>query len=278
MSATILACFAHPDDEVFGTGGTFIHYAAQGAAIHLVCATRGDVGEIADPGLATAQTIAQVRTEELRCSARTLGVQEPILLDYRDSGMAGAPENGDPRAFINAPTADVVADLVAIMRRLKPDAVITFDPKGGYGHPDHIAIHRHTVAAFHAAGDGAQFPQAGPIWQPERLFYRAMPRAQFEEMGRQLAILGTERGVLDYTEKHGMIWPDDAISVSLDVSEFVESKRRAFLCHATQFGPEHPFRRASTAGLQAIFGRENFVLVWPETEGGEPLTGLFGER
>ncbi len=103
MTATILACFAHPDDEVFGTGGTFLHYAAQGATIHLVCATRGDVGEVSDPSLATAQTIAQVRTEELRCSARTLGIQEPIHLDYRDSGMAGTPENEDPRAFINAP-------------------------------------------------------------------------------------------------------------------------------------------------------------------------------
>lgn len=275
MIKTILACFAHPDDEVFGTGGTFLHYAAQGAAIHLVCATRGDVGEVSDPSLATTETIAQVRTEELHCSARILSIQDPILLDYRDSGMAGTPENEDPRAFINAPTADVVGKLVGIMRRLKPDVVITFDPKGGYGHPDHIAIHQHTLAAVRAAGDAAQFPEAGAAWQPGRLFYRAMAQSQFDEMGRQLAAMGVGRGFLDYTEKHGMVWPDEAISVSMDVAEFVETKRSAYLCHATQFGPSHHWRRASSEALRAVFGQENFVLAWPEGKVGK-FNGLFG--
>ena len=278
MSPTILACFAHPDDEVFGTGGTFLHYAAQGATIHLICATRGDVGEVSDPSLATAQTIGQVRTEELRCSARTLGIQEPILLDYRDSGMAGTPENEDPRAFINAQANDVVGRLVSIMRRLKPDVVITFDPKGGYGHPDHIAIHRHTMAAARAAGDASQFPEAGPAWQPGRLYYRAWSRSQFDEMGRQLDVMGVERGFLAYAEQHGMVWPDEAISVSMDVTEFVEAKRRAYLCHATQFGPDHHWRRASAQALRAIFGREHFVLAWPAREEGADLVGLLGEK
>ena len=278
MSPTILACFAHPDDEVFGTGGTFLHYAAQGATIHLICATRGDVGEVSDPSLATAQTIAQVRTEELRCSARTLSIQDPIHLDYRDSGMAGTPENEDPRAFINAPADEVVGRLVSIMRRLKPDVVITFDPKGGYGHPDHIAIHRHTMAAVRAAGDASQFPEAGPAWQPGRLYYRAWSRSQFDEMGRQLDVMGVERGFLAYAEQHGMVWPDEAISVSMDVTEFVEAKRRAYLCHATQFGPDHHWRRASAQALRAIFGQEHFVLAWPAREEGADLVGLLGEK
>ncbi|MER3515271.1 MAG: GlcNAc-PI de-N-acetylase, partial [Chloroflexota bacterium] len=157
QTRSLLSVFAHPDDESFGVGGTLAYYAAQGHRVALG-ATRGDVGEIADPALATPQTLGDVRTAELNCAAQVLGVSKIILLGYRDSGMAGTPENQDPRAFMNAPAEEVVERLVGIIRRLRPQVVITFDPYGGYGHPDHIAIHRHTVAAFHAAGDPARYP------------------------------------------------------------------------------------------------------------------------
>jgi LmbE family N-acetylglucosaminyl deacetylase len=153
--STILAVYAHPDDEAFTTGGVLAHYAAQGHRVALICATRGEVGEISDPALATAETLGQVREEELRCAANALGLSELIFLGYRDSGMAGTAENQHPEAFANAAAEEVVARLVGHIRRLQPDVVITFDPGGGYGHPDHIAAHRHTVAAFHAAADAA---------------------------------------------------------------------------------------------------------------------------
>ena len=92
----LLAVFAHPDDEAFGTGGTLSRYAAEGTHVVLVCATRGEAGEISDPDLATAETLGQAREEELRCSVEAMGVSELIFLDYRDSGMAGTPENEDP--------------------------------------------------------------------------------------------------------------------------------------------------------------------------------------
>src|SRR5512136_839916 len=177
MSQTLLALFAHPDDEAFGTGGTIAHYATDGTCVTLVCATRGEVGEIAEGTGATPQTLGEVRENELRCAAETMGVREVIFLGYRDSGMAGTPENQHPQAFVNAPAEEVVRQLVEIIRRVRPEVVVTFEPHGGYGHPDHIAIHNYTVAAFHAAADGARYPDLGAPWQAERLFYTALPRS-----------------------------------------------------------------------------------------------------
>ena len=188
---TLLAIFAHPDDEAFGTGGSLSRYAASGAQVALICATRGEVGEISDSSFATPETLGEVRESELRCAAETMGVNELIFLDYRDSGMVGTPENDDPRAFINASASEVVQSLVSAIRRIQPDVVVTFEPNGGYGHPDHIAIHKHTVAAFHAAADPAYHAPGGP-WQAARLFYTAIPRSFFLEMRRQLQEAGED--------------------------------------------------------------------------------------
>ena len=108
MQQTLLALFAHPDDEAFGTGGTLSQYAAAGADVILVCTTRGEVGEIAEGTGATPETLGEVREAELRCAAETVGVRELIFLGYRDSGMAGTPENAHPRAIVNAPAEEVV--------------------------------------------------------------------------------------------------------------------------------------------------------------------------
>src|SRR5512136_446111 len=116
MSQTLLALFAHPDDEAFGTGGTIAHYASDGTCVTLVCTTRGEVGEIAEGTGATPETLGEVREAELRCAAETVGVRELIFLGYRDSGMAGTPENADPRAYVNAPADEVVPRLVGIIR------------------------------------------------------------------------------------------------------------------------------------------------------------------
>lgn len=132
---SLLLCLAHPDDESFGSGGMMAMYATQGVNVSLVCATRGEVGEISDPTLATPDTLSQVREAELRCACETLGVNEPIFLGYRDSGMAGTDDNHHSDAFANAPAEAVVPHLVEIIRRLRPQVVVTFDPSGGYGHP-----------------------------------------------------------------------------------------------------------------------------------------------
>jgi N-acetyl-1-D-myo-inositol-2-amino-2-deoxy-alpha-D-glucopyranoside deacetylase len=275
MTQTLLALYAHPDDEAFGSGGTLAHYAARGADVTLVCATRGEVGEIAEGVDATPETLGQVREAELRCAADTVGVRQLIFLDYRDSGMAGTPENADPRAFVNAPAEEVVPRLVGIIRRMRPQVVVTFEPNGGYGHPDHIAIHRHTVAAFHAAADGSLYPNQGPAWQAARLFYSAIPRSFFLQMRDELAALGEDTSDLSRFEDAGAGWPDEKVTVTLDVADTVAAKWSALECHRTQFGPGNLFRRLPDATLKRMMSREYFALAWPEPEPGLRLADLF---
>jgi LmbE family N-acetylglucosaminyl deacetylase len=275
MEHSLMAIYAHPDDEAFGTGGTIARYAGEGVKTYLICATRGEVGEISDPSLATPETLGQVREGELRCAAETIGVAELIFLDYRDSGMAGTAENQDRRAFINAPADEVITRLVAIIRRLRPQVVATFEPNGGYGHPDHIAIHKHTLAAFHAAADPQFRPDLGRAWQASRLFYTAIPRSFFIEMRRQLEELGEDTSDFDRFDDPATGWPDEQVHVRLDVASTVSFKWEALNCHRTQFGPGNLFRRLPEERVKALMSVEHFALAWPEAQPGTQLSGLF---
>ena len=275
QNKTLLAVFAHPDDEAFGTGGMLAHYAAAGVHVALVCATRGEVGEISDPTLATPETLGDVRETELRCAAETLGIREVVFLGYRDSGMAGTPENDDPRAYINAPTGEVVSRLVGVIRRLRPDVVVTFEPNGAYGHPDHIAIHRHTLAAFQAAADPACYPDQGTAWQPDRLFYTAIPRSFFMAMRDRLLAAGDDASEFARFEDFG--WPDEQVHVTLDVAEEINAKWSSFFCHRTQFGPNNLFRRLPDEEVKVLMSREHYALAWPEPAPGLRMDDLFAE-
>ncbi|RJP51843.1 MAG: hypothetical protein C4583_07850 [Anaerolineaceae bacterium] len=273
-SRPLLAVFAHPDDESFGTGGTLACYAAEGHRVALVCTTRGEVGEISDPSLATPQTLGRVREGELRAAARALGIQEVILLDYRDSGMDGTPENQDPRAFINAPEGEVVEHLTRIIRDLQPEIVLTFEPGGGYGHPDHIAISRYTTTAFHAASDSQRFPEAGPAFMPSRLFYTAIPTKFFAEMRARMEARGLDTSTLDQI----LLRPsfnDDLITALMDVAAYNEAKWNAINAHRTQFGPDNLFRRLPEDLVRELMSREYFSQAHPPVDGGGISSDLF---
>lgn len=275
MQRSLLASFAHPDDEAFGTGGTIACYATQGVRVDLVCATRGEAGEIAEGSDATPQTLGSVREYELRCAAEKIGIHELIFLDYRDSGMKGSADNEDPQAFINAAEDEVVSKLVAIIRRMKPLVIVTFEPNGGYGHPDHIAIHRHTVKAFHLAGDANSYAELGEAWQAKRLFYTAIPRSFFKEMRLQIESVGIDAHDFERFDDPNFGWPDEKINAILDVSSSVEEKWVALNCHRTQFGPGNLFRRLPEDKVKHLMSKEHFSLVWPQPEPGLLLTDLF---
>lgn len=278
---TLLGIFAHPDDEILGPGGTLARYAAEGVNVVLVVATRGEAGEIQRPGAATPETLPQVREEEMRCAAVALGVAEVIFLGYRDSGMAGTVENEDPRAFINAPADEVVHRLVAIFRQLRPEVVLTFEPYGGYGHPDHIAVNRHTVAAFDAAADSTRYLDAGPAWQARRLIYPIIPTFVFEKIRDRVGELGGDVSRFDELLEERRTskdhWPDSKIHAELDVSDFVDAKWRAWKCHRTQFGPDSRFRRLPEDEMKAILSTEYFAVAEPEIAPAMKLKDLFAE-
>ena len=154
----LLACFAHPDDEAFPVGGVLAAHAKRGVDVRLITTTLGEEGEIRQEGSATRETLGRIRRVELSCAVRALGLASNDVWGYRDSGMAGWASNEDPRAFIRAPSDEVVERLVLEMRRFRPQVVLSFGPDGLYGHPDHIAICNHATEAFHLAADPAAFP------------------------------------------------------------------------------------------------------------------------
>lgn len=274
----LLALYAHPDDETFSPGGTMALYAAQGAHIELVCATRGEAGEIADPSLATPATLPQVREYELRCAAQMLGIREVHFLGYRDSGMEGTPDNDNPDAFINAPAEAVVAQLVAVIRRLRPHILLTFEPWGGYGHPDHRAIHRHALAAHDKAGDISYRPDLGQPWHAPRVFYPLLPAFMFAHMRERMVAHGLDTSFFDsdmFAERRAKGWPDDQIHCIMDVSATVERKRAAFHCHRTQFGEDNLFRQLPEEAMEQLFSREYFALARPEPDPHTQLTDIF---
>ena len=276
---TVLAAFAHPDDEGFGFGGSLAMLAARGARITLVCATNGDVGEISDPSLATPENLHQVRQEELREAMKVTGVQDVRFLGYRDSGMDGTPDNDHPRSLHQAPSDEVVAKLVEIIREVRPDMVFTHDPTGGYGHPDHITVHSRTVQAFQAAGDGAALEKhitsTHPAWTPQFLYYVCFPRGNFQNLWRRMNELGIEPPFASLeAEKIGS--PDEAVTTTLDVSLYFDTKTASLACHRTQMDPDGPFARLPDDLMQEIMNIEFFTLAVSqgETPGSDLLAAL----
>jgi LmbE family N-acetylglucosaminyl deacetylase len=259
-----MAIYAHPDDEILGCGGTLASYAARGVRVVLVCATRGEVGEISDPSLATPETLGEVREQELRCAAETLGIHDVYFLSYRDSGMEGTPENNDSRAFIQADPVEVTSELVGLIRSERPQVVVTFEPYGGYGHPDHRMAHKAAVAAFDAAGDAQQFPEQGEPWQSQRLFYSAIPTSFWLEMRDHMAAAGMDTSRFDNIQSNPERFPDEKITTKVEVSRFVDAKFAAALCHATQFGAESVFRRVPEEVFKHISSREYFAQARPD--------------
>jgi LmbE family N-acetylglucosaminyl deacetylase len=255
----LLGVFAHPDDEGM-IGGTLLQYHTLGVETGLVYATRGEVGEIADPALATPETLGQVREQEMRAAADALHVSKLWFLGYRDSGMEGTPENQDARAFIQASPAEVVGKLVAIIREFRPQVMVTFDETGGYGHPDHIAIYRYTTAAYHAAADAVQYPELGPAHAVSKLYYTSFPRSGIRMMIEWMR----EQTYDDWftrldPEQFGL--PDELITVRLNVEEWEAEKARAWAMHRTQMNPNTVMATIPEALQRKWRSQECFQLV-----------------
>ncbi len=268
--APVLLIFAHPDDEAFGCAGSIAALTEAGTPVVLVTATRGEVGEISNERLATLTTVGAVREMELRAAMALVGVEDVRFLGYRDSGMEGTPENDDPRSLRQATLDEVVAQLTAHIRAIRPEAVITFGEDGIYGHPDHIAIHHATVAAIHAAADDRQPEGLGAPWRLPALYFTAVPRERIQAMAQrtdgpfrhmsaeQLARLGT---------------PEEDITMRLDVSPYRSLKERVIRAHQTQVGEGGPMASLPREQVEAFLSREHFMrapLPWPISASHDP--------
>lgn len=225
---TILVVHAHPDDEGIGTGGLLARYAAEGIRTVLVTATRGEEGEIHDPALTAEEArprLAAIREEELRRAVAILGVGALEFLGYRDSGMIGTPPNEHPASFHRADPEEALGRLVRLVRRYRPQVLITYNERGGYGHPDHIKCHQLTVAAFDAASDPARFPEAGEPWTPSKLYATAWSREAWTALRAALK----ERGLWQEEQRQATAAAEDAEALLTEqagesVSEAVEEE------------------------------------------------------
>ncbi len=183
---TLLIVHAHPDDESISTGGVLLRYSDKGVRTVLTYCTRGEAGDILNPEFVSPQaglSITDIRKIELENALRVLNVDSVYFLGYRDSGMAGMPENQHPRAFARADKKEATTKLVKIIRSVRPQVVVTYNERGTYLHPDHIMANRITLAAFKASRD-ADYPigDGDEPWQPSKLYYTAIPLERIRKM------------------------------------------------------------------------------------------------
>ena len=268
---TLLAIFAHPDDEAFGTGGALVRYAAEGHTVKLICATRGESGKITDPEIDADSDVAELREQELREACRAMGLDEPIFLDFHDSGRQERTRYDDPKALMNVDEADIEQVLLPHLSEIKPEVMLTFDPHGIYGHVDHIKMHRAVTAAFWSAGK-----VMNPA--PKRLFYSVMAAARMKQM--QATRESSPLSKLD-PELYGV--SEDSFAAVLDVSPYREQKEAAVRAHRSQVGPSSSFAGMSDERekevWEAMFTQETFTLgglrgSFPEMPVDDLFTGL----
>jgi LmbE family N-acetylglucosaminyl deacetylase len=273
----LLVVRPHPDDESSATGGLLARYAALGVRTAVVTCTRGEEGEIHDPDLDPLEAqprLGDIREAELRAACAVLGVSELHLLGYRDSGMADTPANQHPAAFCNADLDEAAGRLVAIIRRLQPQVVVTENTDGSYSHPDHIMGNRVTVRAFAAAGDPAEYPEAGPIWQPARLYAVCSVRNRWDQIATMMEAEGLDTAFLARRRRGQGLTPEEC-TAAIDVSEYVEIQRGALDVHRTQIPRDSWWLTLPTHIRRVAFGTTYFVRLYPEPAPGERDDDLF---
>ncbi|WP_369233471.1 N-acetyl-1-D-myo-inositol-2-amino-2-deoxy-alpha-D-glucopyranoside deacetylase [Streptomyces sp. R21] len=274
----LLLVHAHPDDESINNGATMAKYAAEGAHVTLVTCTLGEEGEVIPPGLAhlapdREDTLGPYRTGELAAAMKELGVTDHRFLGgpgrFRDSGMMGVEQNHRAGAFWAAGLDEAAAHLVEVIREVRPQVLVTYDPDGGYGHPDHIQAHRVAMRGAELAADAAFRPALGEPWRIAKTYWNRVPRTVAEESFARLrdalpklpfsasAAIDDVPGVVD----------DSVITTEIDGSAYAAAKAAAMRAHATQITVTEPWFVLSNDLAQPLFTTEYYELVRAERAG-----------
>jgi LmbE family N-acetylglucosaminyl deacetylase len=259
MTRTLLAIFAHPDDETFFAGGTLARYAHQGVRVVLACATRGEAGAVNDAACCP-KDLGKARAQELRCACRILGIKELRFLGYRDSGLNDPDEDQHPKALVRADPEEVVDRILRLFLEFRPQVVLSFGPDGGYGHPDHVAIHDHTLTAWRCAGNPQRCPELAPD-PPRKLYYVARPYSVYRRLYEEFWCQGLLPEAPREERLRRRSTPDDAVTTTIDVSAFIETRFAALHCHRTQVAQDHPYLLLPEEVHETHFGLEFFTLA-----------------
>jgi LmbE family N-acetylglucosaminyl deacetylase len=245
---TALFFHAHPDDECILTGGTMSLLASEGHRVVLVAATRGEHGEVAPGFLPDGETLGQRRTAELQASARVLGVSRLEFLDYADSGMMGTDTNEAPDCFWQADVEAAATRLAAILEEEAAAVLVVYDSHGGYGHPDHIQVHRVGVRAGEMAATPAVYEAT-----IDRDRVAALIRA-----ARQSGFMGDGEGP-DIDENSDFGVRASEVTTRIDVSGQVMAKREAMRCHRSQIAEDTFWLTMPDEQFQVAFSEEALI-------------------
>ena len=243
---SVLVCFhAHPDDEVFTTGGVMRLAADAGHRVVVVTATDGALGEVPDGLLGDGESLASRRRIELAESVAALGAHRSVLLGYADSGMAGTVDNDNPEAFCQVDVATAAERLAEILSEEKADVLTVYDDHGTYGHPDHIQVHRVGVLAARLAG-------------VQHVYEATISREHVQALFAEQAATNPEAAPTGPSNpaEFGLPWAE--ITTVVDVSAAMPAKRAAMRAHATQMGDFEPFLAMDDDLLRVVFGQEWF--------------------
>lgn len=251
----LLGIFAHPDDESLGNAGTFVRYAAEGVETHVLTATRGQRGWLGAPDeYPGPEALGELREQELRRATATLGVRELTLLDYVDGEVA------------EANPLEIVTRIAGVIRRVRPQVVITFGPEGGYGHPDHIAMSQFATAAIVAAADAShQGPSGTPSHQVAKLYYMAFSADLLE---RYEEVFGELVMHVDGVERRSVGWPEWAITTWIDAEDYWRQAFDAVSCHRSQLPAYGKLVEASEDVHRSLWGRPSYYRAFSTVNGG----------
>ncbi|MFI9152031.1 N-acetyl-1-D-myo-inositol-2-amino-2-deoxy-alpha-D-glucopyranoside deacetylase [Streptomyces sp. NPDC053367] len=266
----LLLVHAHPDDESINNGATMARYAAEGVHVTLVTCTLGELGEVIPPELRHlgGDALGKYRRQELAAAMDALGVEDFRQLGgagrYRDSGMMGLADNGLPGAFWGADVDEAAGHLLEVIRQVRPQVLVTYDPDGGYGHPDHIQAHRVAMRAVELAED-----EGCPV---ERVYWNRVPRTVAEEafarLRHDLAELPFDKSAT-VADVPGVV-PDEQVTTRVPAApEHVAAKAAAMRAHATQIEVAEPYFALSNELAQPLFADEYYELVRGERAEGD---------
>jgi mycothiol S-conjugate amidase len=271
---------AHPDDESSKGAGTMARYAAEGVHVVLVCATRGEEGDILNPRMDRAgikERMAEMRVAELETACDLLGVDRIYHLGYRDSGMPGEPSNDHSDAFCNADPDEATRHIVEIIRAERPEVFVCYDESRGYDHPDHVRVHEWGTRAFHEAGKAEMWPDAGAPWQPSKLYYFAtFSKRRLQALHDAAVAEGVESPFGEWLEewdKQGIVDPE--ITTRIDVADFIELRSKALLAHATQIDPDSFWFAIPDELHKRVYPWEDYTLVDSKVQTSVPEEDLF---
>ena len=270
----LLSVHAHPDDEASKGAATVARYHDEGVWCVLVCCTGGEAGDILNPAVDTPEVrehLPEVRLAELQASVDAIGYDALHLLGYHDSGMPDTDVNARSDNFANAPLDEAVGRLVAIIRAERPQVIISYaDDRKFYPHPDHIRVHEISVPAFDAAGDPDRYPDAGPPWQPSKMYYTGFSRRRVQTLHDEHLRRGEESPFQRWFERD---FPDNdrRFTTFVDIGPWLPRRRQALLAHRTQVDPDGFWMRLPDEVLESVFPFDEYML--DRSRVGEPTDG-----